>query len=727
MRYEFCLNEPSLVFTLTIRNTMSRSISVEAYTHLKTSLRTCQTYARKDSGWTEFHDSSGAIVAHFDDPQTDSASVVVQNVGFHPSSWTSSAAELDVADSGVSRWISSHVPLKRRLYLQQQRGSTLAAFEYTKELLPGDSLTIVQIISSCRRTESMELGRRLVSSWRRETEANDRYVKQKAFEESTVITGDPWVDRSAEWARGLLASNAHYIDGSIVPMPCPAEYNFFFTHDVLMTNLAAVNCDLPRVKRDLAYISSHAKDGIIPHAYYWRDDGFKTELCTPDNWNHLWFILVTASYLRHSMDDSTCNAIYPLVTKSLEEILQQKKEDNLMYAFRPDWWDIGRNEGPRAYITILTIRALREYVYLSAALGKTSPKMIEYERTALAMQSALQNTLWDEHARYLVNFNGGVKDHHYYMGSLLAAAYGLLSPTNGRQLVESASRELVDPRIGVRNVFPVDFHTDTVRSFFKFVGNEAGDPYLYANGGVWPHNNAWYTLALQATDRADEALQFFKTTMTVDGVARSPKGQPAMFEYRFSDPASPEFGRIDKPSFLWAGGFYLYTLYNLLGVQDKEWNVSFSGSVPGSFNSVRFDLAFGSKKSVTLQGKGNVLQGFIVDGIDVPSRVLPLNIAGSAHWNVILGKLKGPILEQLNAILYSARFNHADQKLVIELSSFDGHDVSAKVDVLREAKSVLLDGKQVPDVAVERQVDGTVSLLIHFHGLSNKQKLEISF
>jgi glycogen debranching enzyme len=510
-------------------------------------------------------------------------------------------------------------------------------------------------------------------------------------------------------------------------MPCPAEYNFFFTHDVLMTNLGAVNCDLQRVKRDLVYISSHSKDDIIPHAYYWKDDGFKTEFCTPDNWNHLWFIIVTASYLRHSMDDSTCAAIYPLVTRSLEEVLQQRKDDDLMYAFRPDWWDIGRNEGPRAYITILTIRALREYVYMSAALGKTSRKLVGYEHLADAMQHALQERLWDDQARYLMNFNGNVKDHHYYMGSLLAASFNLLSPLNGRQLVESASRELVEPRIGVRNVYPVDFHTDSVRSFFKFVGNEAGDPYVYANGGVWPHNNAWYTLALQATGRVDEALSFFKTTMTMDGVVRSPMGQPAMFEYRFSDPSSPEFGRIDKPSFLWAGGFYLYTLYNLLGVQDKEWNISLSGPVPGSFDSVRFDLAFGHDKRVNLQGKGNALQSFIADGVDVPSRVLPLSLAGSVHWNVTLGKLKEPILEQVNAILYSARFNHAERKLELELSSFDGHVVFMKVDAPWEAKSVLLDGKPVSDVAVERQVDGAVALLIHFHGLSDKQRLEISF
>ena len=69
----------------------------------------------------------------------------------------------------------------------------------------------------------------------------------------------------------------------------------------------------------------------------------KQRLCTPDNWNHLWFILLNGSYLRHTADTTTASRLYPLITKSLTEILQQRKPDSLMHAFRPDWWDIGRN------------------------------------------------------------------------------------------------------------------------------------------------------------------------------------------------------------------------------------------------------------------------------------------------------------------------------------------------------------------------------------------------
>ena len=106
LSYEFCMNQPAMVVSLRIKNISGRKIPVEVYTHLLLSLRTCQTYARKDSAWTEYDKTANAIVAHFDDPQTKQASVFVENAGLHPDSWSSSAKELAATDSGTSRWIS---------------------------------------------------------------------------------------------------------------------------------------------------------------------------------------------------------------------------------------------------------------------------------------------------------------------------------------------------------------------------------------------------------------------------------------------------------------------------------------------------------------------------------------------------------------------------------------------------------------------------------------------
>jgi hypothetical protein len=46
------------------------------------------------------------------------------------------------------------------------------------------------------------------------------------------------------WSKALLASNLHYIEDQYLPMPFPAEYIFFFTHDLLLTSLGAVYFDV---------------------------------------------------------------------------------------------------------------------------------------------------------------------------------------------------------------------------------------------------------------------------------------------------------------------------------------------------------------------------------------------------------------------------------------------------------------------------------------------------
>jgi hypothetical protein len=725
--FEFCLNEPALVFTLCLKNLSGQPAKMEVYTHLKTTLRTCQTYARMDSASTEFDSSGQSLEAHFREPATGNATVFVSNVGARPVSWTSDARELGIADRGASQWINSRGSLARGSFPPPRRGNAAAAFMYQEELPPGDSLSVVQVIGSCRRGEVDSLINRLKSSWHAEVNAYDAYVREKSFREASLTTGEPWADRSAIWALGLVAANAHHLDSSVVPMPCPAEYNFFFTHDVLLTDLGAVNYDVPRVKRDLLYIASHAKNNIIPHAYYWRDNGFQTEFCTPDNWNHLWFVLVTASYLRHSFDDSTCAFLYPLVTRSLEEILKQRKGDNLMYAFRPDWWDIGRQEGPRSYITILTIRALGDYLYLSARLGRQSPRLGEYEEMAESMRKSLEARLWDARAGYLMNYNGNLQDRHFYMGSLLAAAFKVIEPSKAMTLVRTAAKELLDRRIGIRNVMPPDFHTDSVRAFFKFAGNEAGDRYTYANGGVWPHCNAWYTMALQATGKPDEAFQFFRTTMTLDGIAQSPQGQPAMYEYRFSDPLSPEFGKIDKPSFLWAGGFYLYTLYHLMGVVDDEWNVSVAAPIPQSFGSIHYTVAFGNQKRVSVKRSGRLPFDFVADGAPVPSRVVPLRLAKSSDWEIRPGSASDPYLERLNAILHDARYNRKERKLRLEISSFAGHHVIADLVAREKPRGVQLDGKKILTSSTRRNVDGSLNTTVRFVGSPGTQNLEVQF
>jgi hypothetical protein len=273
----------------------------------------------------------------------------------------------------------------------------------------------------------------------------------------------------------------------------------------------------------------------------------------------------------------------------------------------------------------------------------------------------------------------------------------------------------------------VDFNTDSVRAFFKLVGNEAGDPYVYANGGVWPHNNAWYVLGLQATGSPNDAFDFYRETMTVQGIMRSPMGHPAMYEYRFSDPSSPEYGRIDKPSFLWAGGFSLLALYRLLGVSEGEWNISLGVEVPDVLRSVRYDLWFNGMRHVTQKGTGSEINSIAVDGRRIPSRVLPLTLVPGARCEVLLGPAREAWLDKVNAIVEEVTVDEATRTLRVRLRSFDGHRVTARIMSPRALTQARVDGQRAEFQPAASRSSTAQAYNISFRGTGGEQLLEVTF
>ena len=724
--YQFCLNEPAAVASIVVKNISKQTLTIELYTHLLMSLRTCQTYARRDSSVTAFNTDTETLSASFSHVDTDSAAVFVQNVGQRPDEFMSDASVVGATDSGGSRWpLMMSSPSAKSMQPAEGRG--VATFVYHKRLEPSDSLKIIQIVGSCKETEITERTMRLRLHWSEETLSYDKYIRRKAHTETSFITGDREIDRSAIWARALIAANAHYLNGRIVPMPCPAEYNFFFTHDLLLTNLGAVNFDLPRVKENLLYLVSLAKDSVIPHAYYWRDDGFKTEYCEPENWNHLWFILVTGGYLRHSLDDSTGLVLYPSLKRSIHDLLTRLHPDGLMYAYRPDWWDIGHIEGSRTYLTALAVRALREYLFICSFLHKSSGELLEYERTADAMQRALVELLWDNKDEYLTNFNGPTKDYHFYAGSLIASVYELLDEAHGQKLVATAERQLVDQRIGTRIAVPVDFATDSVIRAFKFAGAEAGPPYSYANGGVWPHGNAWYALALKSINKLKESYDFIQRTMTIDGIAQSPNGLPAMYEYRSSDPNSQDFGMIDKPSFLWAGGMYLQVLYRLLAIDENDWNIGIRGALPSQCDSVSCSFSFAGLKELRVRRipGGDCL--LMVDGESVPSRIAPLDFRSKRHWELTPNTFHTPVLVSATAIVHSVVYDHLKKQIRCDVSSFNGHRTLLVIESENPTESILIDGTIAHGSVAPAEHSSRQTTTVEFQGSEQRQHVILQF
>lgn len=717
--YSFTETKPAVVVGYTITNKTKVEQDVELFSFNALPFRTSHTFKLSKKFHPIIHEKEGVIIIEHDDYETQNASMFIANCEEQPIKMEyKESADFD------KDYFEKNLPY------QKFQDVPTADFIYKKKLKPKEKLFIVQSIGVCKQNEAEDFARFLKYNYKNEVDEFERNIIGKINSHTTFHTGNKQLDHTILWSKAILEVNKHFIDGSIEPMPCPAEYNFYFTHDVLLTDLAAVNYDLERVKSDLNFIIKHAnEEKIIPHAYYWKDSSFVTEYADYDNWNNFWFIIVSAEYLKHSKDVNFAEKIFPYAEKALKQALTTKKENGIMWSYRPDWWDIGKRFGPRSYMTILAIKAIRSFLYFSSVLNKDDNYLNELEKLSERMKKNLNEKLWFDNYGYLMNYADSSNfDYHYYSGSLLAAHYGLIDKEKILKMINTANKKIVDKKVGVYNVYPMDF--DELQEFWHFVNNEAGDKFYYLNGGIWSHSNAWYSLALIAANKKEEAVKFIKDVMTIDGIMKGPNGQPAMYEVRNGNYNNAKvYGTIDKPQFMWAAGWYLYSLYYLFGLCNNEWNISFDPYLPTTQKKCSFDLSVkGSAEGGLVDVKiiRGIKQKIEIDGEKINSFVLPDCYDNLKIIRMTIGKLNEPVLKTTSSILKSCLFNKKSNKLKIELSAFKGHKNKTVIQSKTLPKSILINGKDYSDGITEK-INDRYSITINFTHESRLDALEIKF
>jgi hypothetical protein len=710
--YQFTKKDPAAVVSYTVKNLTNRPQQLTLYVRFALALHTCHSYHYKEPSVKAISGNGKTVTARFNDGETKNPELFILS-----GSYTPAVCQIIESKSQNNDTLKTLFP-----------GYTFVSapavnYIYTLTVPSGKSVTIAKVFGSTIPAESETVQKNLSAGYKKEVSDFENSILHEVFDTGVFTTGDSYLDRSVRWSQTMLRVSKHYIDGDITPMPCPAEYNFYFTHDVLLTDLAAVKFDLPRVKNDLGFILKRSSaEKIIPHAYYWMDTAYVTEFADHDNWNNFWFIIVCSEYLKHSADTAFTNVLFPYIEKSLKQALLTKGDDDLMWSIRPDWWDIGTRYGQRSYMTLLAIRALRSYIYVSTVLGKDDAKLTEYEQLSDRMSKALNEKLWSEKDGFLMsNTDPGVKDEHIYSGSLLAAHYGLLDSTRIRKTIATADKILVDPKVGVCVVSPMDF--DKLSNLWHFAGNEVGAKYYYINGGIWPHANSWYALALIAGGMRDTAYRFIRNVMSINGIIDGPNGQPAMYEVRNANHEDPKtYGTIDKPQFMWAAGWYLYSLYSLFGVEDNEWNTTFSPYLKADQKAVDFTLTVHNKKSDVSIHHG--AKAFVTaDGKELHSYIVPAGMKTPAKIGIGIGTITSPYVKTTNSILDSVSLLH--NELHICLRAFIGHRNETVILSTKVPAEVLINGKPV---ATRMSVsDGVMKTVIQFTHTNRTERVVVKF
>ena len=134
----------------------------EFYTHLETSLKTCHTYTLKDTAVTEFDKMGNTIYADFNNEETQYAQVFVANGGLAPSSYNTIGNLNSSFEPTNDYWFYHDGPLPGSILSKENPGIPAAEFVYKKELLPGQKMTIVQIVGSCKQSEGKGIVKYLI-------------------------------------------------------------------------------------------------------------------------------------------------------------------------------------------------------------------------------------------------------------------------------------------------------------------------------------------------------------------------------------------------------------------------------------------------------------------------------------------------------------------------------------------------------------------------------------
>jgi hypothetical protein len=405
-------------------------------------------------------------------------------------------------------------------------------------------------------------------------------------------------------------------------------------------------------------------------------------------------------------------------------MLLAKGQNDLIYSPRPDWWDIGNLSGARVYHTTLMTRALQDYVYILSQLEKQDRSIPYYGQLSERMKSQLVDIFWDDERGFLMSMlDSQSVDSHFFAGSLLAAHFQVLDNQKRAKLLLTAKKELMDEHIGIRNAMPADFHE--LIDLYKFSGNESGAPYLYFNGGSWSQGNAWYALGLIADNQSEEARKVLEKYLTLEGIQSSPNGQPSFYEYRNTDSQSPAYGEIDKPTFLWAGGWFLYTMYRLAGLRENAMNISFSPQLPIGFDQVEYDLTlFGQLSRVKWSGNGNYFKKILVDGVNSCSAVMT---SPCKKIDIERGFPEFPYLAEANCLVKNVSFDPIKRLVHINFIATQG--IVSKLLIISPSKLERseLNAIEFPGEVEEFLDAGTFQYLFTLMNHQQKQELALYF
>lgn len=254
-------------------------------------------------------------------------------------------------------------------------------------------------------------------------------------------------------------------------------------------------------KKSLETLGKHQSErGQIPNAVLkFERKKPKVDYLSIDS--SLWFLIGHYVYRRRYRDGSLFKKWKKEIGKTIVWLSYQDMGEDLMLEQLPttDWQDAF----PHKYGRTINTQAL--YYKVLRLIGK---RRVARRLRFLVNRDESVN-LWNGNFYWAYRW----KNHNKYreigewfdsFGNLLAIVFGLADKKMARKIVDYVEEKKIDEPYPVKAIFPA------IRKGSKYwedyyMDCEAGKPYHYLNGGIWPFIGGFYVLALVKLKKFREA------------------------------------------------------------------------------------------------------------------------------------------------------------------------------------------------------------------------------
>ena len=128
---------------------------------------------------------------------------------------------------------------------------------------------------------------------------------------------------------------------------------------------------------------------------------------------------------------------------------------------------------------------------------------------------------------------------------------------------------------------------------------------------------------------------------------------------------------------LWAGGFFMQAIYQMVGIRENSWNLYLTPDLPTGFTPLEFDVfAHGRLCHIRTNGTGKFFRSIKIDGKVTFSVVIN---RPAQEINLTRGVPEYPYLAQADAIIRNVNYFSEDKKFVVEYNGFSGQEIRLSV------------------------------------------------